>query len=154
MAKVSDFGISKAAAVGRTHLTTCVQGTLGYLDPEYFWSNQFSEKSDVYSFGVVLVELLTGQKAFRSATLVENEDDKAEERSLVEYFNSSMNNSTLYNILDPIVSRSNAKEEIMKVADIAKQCLNPRVTLIKAGYERGSVYARGTKMPTIISYAF
>ena len=144
MAKVSDFGISKAAAVGQTHWTTCVQGT----------SSQFSEKSDVYSFGVVLVELLTGQKAFRSATLVENEDDKAEERSLVEYFNSSMNNSTLYNILDPIVSRSNAKEEIMKVADIAKQCLNPRVTLIKAGYERGSVYARGTKMPTIISYAF
>ncbi|KAL7241472.1 hypothetical protein ACSBR1_014128 [Camellia fascicularis] len=44
-AKVSDFGTSTSIDVDNTHLTTRVQGTFGYLDPEYFQSSQFTDKN-------------------------------------------------------------------------------------------------------------
>lgn len=68
-ARVSDFGIAKCISSAKTHASTYVLGTIGYIDPEYARTSRLSEKSDVYSFGVVLLELLTGKKA------VENESN-------------------------------------------------------------------------------
>ncbi|GKV26874.1 hypothetical protein SLEP1_g36092 [Rubroshorea leprosula] len=116
-AKVSDFGTSRLIAIDQTHLTTNVQGTFGYLDPEYYQSSQFTEKSDVYSFGVVLVELLTGEKPVSLA--------RAEgERSLASHFIHSMEENSLFSILDARVGESSAREEITKVAKLAHQCLS------------------------------
>lgn len=116
VAKVSDFGASKLVPLDQTQLTTLVQGTLGYLDPEYFQTSQLNEKSDVYSFGVVLAELLTSKKAisFLRPEL---------HRNLSMYFVSTMNEGRLDQILDnEIVSDANV-EHIIEVANLAKRCL-------------------------------
>ena len=64
-AKVTDFGFARLSAdndSGVILVSTQVEGTAGYLDPEYLRTNQFTEKSDVYSFGVLLVELVMGRR--------------------------------------------------------------------------------------------
>ncbi|XP_004306021.1 PREDICTED: wall-associated receptor kinase-like 10-like [Fragaria vesca subsp. vesca] len=121
-AKVADFGTSRSVSIDQTHLTmTHVNGTFGYLDPEYFQSSQFTDKSDVYSFGVVLAELLTGQKP---VSVTRSQEGRQDGRSLATYFMVSMEENSLFDILDAEVMKGGKKEEIMAVANLAKRCLN------------------------------
>jgi serine/threonine protein kinase len=115
-AKVSDFGTSRAVPDDKTHLTTEVQGTFGYLDPEYFQSSQFTEKSDVYSFGVVLVELLTGEKPISFARA-------EEDRNLVAHFIALTKEDRLLQILHPRVAREAGREDIDAISKLATRCL-------------------------------
>ncbi|XVF64454.1 hypothetical protein PTKIN_Ptkin09bG0171200 [Pterospermum kingtungense] len=118
-AKVSDFGASRLVPLDRTQLTTLVQGTLGYLDPEYFQSSKLTEKSDVYSFGVVLVELLTGRKALCFQI-------PEEERNLAMHFVSALKENLLFRIIDHNVLLEENIEQIKEVAKLAKRCLRVR----------------------------
>nr|XP_043638278.1 receptor-like protein kinase FERONIA [Erigeron canadensis] len=63
MAKVSDFGLSKAGPANQAHsvLVSHPVGTPGYCDPLYWETGFVSKESDVYSFGVVLFEILCGR---------------------------------------------------------------------------------------------
>ncbi|KAL0865450.1 hypothetical protein Bca101_044568 [Brassica carinata] len=61
-AKLADFGLSRSFQTeSRSHVSTLVAGTPGYLDPLCFETNGLNEKSDIYSFGVVLLEMITGK---------------------------------------------------------------------------------------------
>jgi serine/threonine protein kinase len=94
-----------------------VQGTFGYLDPEYFRTSQLTEKSDVYSFGVVLVELLSGKKTiFLTHSL--------ETMSLVEHFIDLMEDGRLFDIIDAQVKGDCTEEEAIVIANLAKRCLD------------------------------
>ncbi|KAG2323864.1 hypothetical protein Bca52824_006592 [Brassica carinata] len=116
-AKVSDFGTSRSVTVDHTHLTTVVAGTVGYVDPEYFQSSQFTDKSDVYSFGVVLVEIVTGQKP---VTFLRSEGN----RTLATYFITVMKESRLSETIDARIKDSCNLEQVTAAANLARRCLN------------------------------
>ncbi|KAJ6986059.1 hypothetical protein NC653_023851 [Populus alba x Populus x berolinensis] len=116
-AKIADFGTSRSLSVDQTHLTTNVQGTYGYLDPEYFWSSQYTDKSDVYSFGVVLAELLTRQKAILT-------NESRERKNLAAHFVLLMEENRIFDIVDAQIKEHCPKEDVIGVANIAMRCLN------------------------------
>ncbi|WOL19256.1 hypothetical protein Cni_G28054 [Canna indica] len=118
VAKVSDFGASKLVPKDKDQLATLVQGTCGYLDPEYLQTCKLTEKSDVYSFGVVFLELLTGKKAVYF-------EESEEERSLALTFMLAMKENRLSEILDSQVRDEEEDiEYIRQICELAKRCLN------------------------------
>ncbi|KAH6837555.1 hypothetical protein C2S53_009862 [Perilla frutescens var. hirtella] len=116
-AKISDFGASRLISLDQTEVTTLVQGTLGYLDPEYFHTSQLTEKSDVYSFGVVMAELMTGKRPI-------DMERSLETRNLTTYFVMSMKENKLFQILEPRVVREGSLEQLQAMAQLVKRCLN------------------------------
>ncbi|KAI3894891.1 hypothetical protein MKX03_018170 [Papaver bracteatum] len=142
-AKVSDFGISRSAPVDSTHLTTLVQGTFGYLDPEYFHTGQFTDKSDVYSFGIVLVELLTGEQALSQIR-------NREEKSLALYFVKSVKENILSSeILDARVFNEGDQNDVLLVGKLAKKCLKyvgkKRPTMKEVSLSLGGLHEKLSK---------
>ncbi|VAH50831.1 unnamed protein product [Triticum turgidum subsp. durum] len=59
--KISDFGLAKLYDDQKTHVSTKVAGTFGYLAPEYAMRGHMTEKIDVFAFGVVVLETLAGR---------------------------------------------------------------------------------------------
>ncbi|XP_028781543.1 wall-associated receptor kinase 2-like [Neltuma alba] len=114
-AKVSDFGASRLVPLDESHASTVVQGTFGYLDPEYLHTGQLNEKSDVYSFGVVLVELLTGSKVVKF--------NRLGQVNLAMSFESSMKENRLWEVLDKQVLAQKNVEQLKEVALLARKCI-------------------------------
>ncbi|XP_047069327.1 wall-associated receptor kinase 2-like isoform X2 [Lolium rigidum] len=107
---------SRPIPQNQTHVTTLVQGTLGYMDPEYFQTSQLTEKSDVYSFGVVLIELLTRQKPISDGQM-------DEVKSLAMYFSTLFHENRLLEIVDSQVAEEAGMRHVKTVAQLALRCL-------------------------------
>lgn len=118
VAKLSDFGLCKvgAANISKSHITTDVKGTFGYLDPEYFWSQKLTEKSDVYAFGVVLFEVLSA----RPPVDMELED---EQQSLAQWAKLCVRKGTLEKIIDPHLTGKIAPESLNVFVNMAYRCV-------------------------------
>ncbi|KAM3214797.1 hypothetical protein ACQJBY_067015 [Aegilops geniculata] len=114
-AKVSDFGASRYIPIDQTGRTeTAVQGTIGYLDPMYYYTGRLSEKSDVYSFGILLVELLTRKMPTMYRTSAGD--------GLVAQFVELLEEGKLVDILDSQVVEEGGSE-VEEVAALAATCI-------------------------------
>ncbi|OMO77623.1 hypothetical protein COLO4_25067 [Corchorus olitorius] len=122
-AKVADFGLSKLVSdSSKGHVSTQVKGTLGYLDPEYYMTQQLTEKSDVYSFGVVMLELITAKQPIEKGKYIVREVRALMNKKDEEYYG-------LRELMDPSI-RSNAGLLIGlgKFLELAMQCVEDSAT--------------------------
>ncbi|XP_024358745.1 uncharacterized protein [Physcomitrium patens] len=115
-AHVADFGIAKNIQAARTHTSTHILGTIGYIDPEYAQTSRLNVKSDVYSFGIVLLELLTNKMAV---------DDEV---NLLDWVMSKLEGKTIQDVIHPHVRATcqdlDALEKTLKLALLCSK-LNP-----------------------------
>ncbi|KAJ4717964.1 protein kinase family protein [Melia azedarach] len=115
-AKLADFGLSRVFPVeGRTHVSTIIAGTPGYLDPEYYISNRLTEKSDVYSFGVVLLEIITSKPAIEKS---------AEKTHISEWVSFKLAKADIRNIVDRRLQGDFDINSVWKAVEIAMACVS------------------------------
>ncbi|KAI5055830.1 hypothetical protein GOP47_0029351 [Adiantum capillus-veneris] len=137
VAKVSDFGISKANPEMDTHVSTRPAGTAGYLDPEYFLRRQLTTASDVYGYGVVLLELITGQLAI--------DHKRLEDYNLVGWVKPKLVRKGIHAVIDPRLGPNFPVDAYEEVAEIAVSC-----TAFEKG-DRPSMQAVASKLEHILS---
>ncbi|XP_077243876.1 hercules receptor kinase 2 [Tasmannia lanceolata] len=117
VAKMADFGLSKTGPeFDRTHVSTAVKGSFGYLDPEYFRRQQLTDKSDVYSFGVVLFEVVCARSVI-------NPTLPKDQINLAEWAIQWQRKGSLETIMDPQLKGNCSLESLKKYGEIAGKCL-------------------------------
>jgi serine/threonine protein kinase len=138
MAKVTDFGASRMLPKDAVQFMTVVQGTVGYLDPEYLQERKLTEKSDVYSFGVVLLELIT-----RKTAIYFDGDEMG--KNLATSFLKALKDNRVQSMLDASIMYHGTVELFQEVAELASQCLSMK------GSDRPSMTQVADKLKAIRS---
>ncbi|XP_041002603.1 receptor-like protein kinase FERONIA [Juglans microcarpa x Juglans regia] len=118
VAKVSDFGLSRLGptSLSKSHVTTKVRGTFGYLDPNYYLTCHLTVKSDVYGFGVVLFEVLCARPAVDTGL-------DEEQHSLAQWARRCFKEGTVDQIIDSRLMGMIAPECLKVYTNIAYRCL-------------------------------
>ncbi|CAN6443546.1 unnamed protein product [Victoria cruziana] len=121
-AKISDFGLAKLEEEGKTHISTRIAGTIGYMAPEYAMRGYLTDKADIYSFGVVAMEIVSG----KSNT---NYRPKDECVYLLDWAYVLQEKGSLLDLVDPSLGTNYSKEEALRMLKVSLICTSPSPTL-------------------------
>ncbi|XP_010549295.1 PREDICTED: probable receptor-like protein kinase At2g42960 isoform X2 [Tarenaya hassleriana] len=117
-AKVSDFGLAKLLGSGKSHVTTRVMGTFGYVAPEYANTGLLNEKSDVYSFGVLILEAITGRDPVDYGR-------PAHEVNLVDWLKMMVGSRRSEEVVDPNIEVKPPRRALKRALLTALRCVDP-----------------------------
>ncbi|XP_074296051.1 putative LRR receptor-like serine/threonine-protein kinase At1g56130 isoform X4 [Silene latifolia] len=112
--KISDFGLAKLYDDKKTHISTRVAGTIGYLAPEYAMRGHLTDKVDVFGFGVVALEVVSGRPNSDSTL-------EREQMYLLDWAWHLHENSQDVDLVDKRLSEFN-EEEVRRVISVAVLC--------------------------------
>ncbi|KAK8555895.1 hypothetical protein V6N13_069973 [Hibiscus sabdariffa] len=114
-AQICDFGLAKWLPDQWTHHTVSkVEGTFGYLPPEFFMHGVVDEKTDVYAFGVLLLELITARQAIDSS-----------QQSIVMWAKLLIRENKMNELVDPALDDAYDPEQLQRIAATASICVHP-----------------------------
>ncbi|EOX92938.1 Leucine-rich repeat transmembrane protein kinase isoform 2 [Theobroma cacao] len=121
-AKISDFGLAKLNEDDKTHISTRIAGTIGYMAPEYAMRGYLTNKADIYSFGVVALEIVSGKS---NTNYRPNEDFVY----LLDWAYVLRERGSLLELVDPALGSEYSSEEAMVMLNVALLCTNASPTL-------------------------
>lgn len=114
-AEISDFGLAKwLPSKWAHHVVFPIEGTFGYLAPEYFMHGIVDEKTDVFAFGVLLLEIITGRRAV----------DSASRQSLVILAKPLLDTNNVKEIADPRLEEEYDITEMKRAMVTASLCVH------------------------------
>ncbi|WCJ23639.1 Protein kinase superfamily protein [Euphorbia peplus] len=113
-AQISDFGLAKWLPDKWTHHTVSkIEGTFGYLPPEFFMHGIVDEKTDVYAFGVLVLELITGKQAIDSS-----------QHSLVMWAKPLLMKNNVKELVDPSLADAYDEKQMQFLVFTASSCIH------------------------------
>ncbi|CAL9216711.1 unnamed protein product [Arabidopsis halleri] len=121
-AKISDFGLARLHEAERSHISTKIAGTIGYMAPEYALWGQLTEKADVYSFGVVAMEIVSGKSNLK-------QKGNAENVSLINWALTLQQTGDIMEIVDPMLEGEVNRNEAVRMIKVALVCINSSPSL-------------------------
>ncbi|XP_074276323.1 putative receptor-like serine/threonine-protein kinase At5g57670 isoform X2 [Silene latifolia] len=112
--QITDFGLAKwlPASKSNQHAVLPIEGTFGYLAPEYFMHGIVDEKTDVFAFGILLLEIVTGQRPINSS-----------KESLLLWAMPMMESGKTLELVDPRLEGTYDVEELHKIVVTASCCI-------------------------------
>ncbi|KAL3746120.1 hypothetical protein ACJRO7_015125 [Eucalyptus globulus] len=111
--QITDFGLAKWLPNKWTHHAVLpIEGTFGYLAPEYFMHGIVDEKTDVFAFGVLLLEIVTGRRPVDSS-----------KQNILLWAMPLMESGNIAELADPKMEGKYDSDQLSRVVLIASYCV-------------------------------